>query len=159
MSLAKPDIMQNIGEIPTNQSIGVTTAVLDPVVHTDAMCRFVLENKGRLHGNSKITLAVAKPANKTFFPINLGVHALISRVVLKFGAKEIASIADFNHFMAYRNCFTPNEQNFERDAITNGTIVLIFISTLFILHIIFCLKVTSGYLPYGAQQSMDNNLL
>eukprot|EP01050_Picozoa_sp_SAG11_P052324 SAG11_NODE_30247_length_302_cov_2.241379_1_plen_48_part_01 len=25
--------------------------------------------------------------------------------------------------MAYRNCFTPNEQNFERNAVTNGTMV------------------------------------
>ena len=123
MSLAKPDILQNVGEMATNQSTGVTTSILDPVVSNSSMCRFVLENKGRLHGNSKITLGVIAPANKAFFPVNLGVHSLISRVVLKFGAKEISSISDFNYFMAYRNCFTPNEENFERNSITNGTLV------------------------------------
>lgn len=123
MSLQKPDILQNVGEIPTNQSTSTTTSVLDPVIHNETMCRFVLENKGRLHGNSKIILGVKATAEKAFFPINLGVHALINRVVFKVGAKEISSISDFNHFMAYRNCFTPNEQNFERMSITNGTLV------------------------------------
>ena len=86
------------------------------------MSFIILKNNNEQPANAfsnKFTNTLTIP----FFPINLGVHALISRVVLKFGAKEIASIADFNHFMAYRNCFTPNEQNFERNAITNGTIV------------------------------------
>jgi hypothetical protein len=70
----------------------------------------------RLHGNSKIILCVKETTDKAFFPINLGVYSLINRVVFKVGAKEISSISDFNHFMAYRNCFTPNEQNFERNS-------------------------------------------
>jgi len=123
MSLQKPDILQDVGEIPTNQSTSTTTSVLDAVIHNETMCRFVLENKGRLHGNSKIILGVKETTDKAFFPINLGVHSLINRVVFKVGAKEISSISDFNHFMAYRNCFTPNEQNFERNSITNGTLL------------------------------------
>jgi hypothetical protein len=45
MSLAKPDIMVNAGNIPSEQSIGTTTSILEPVVHTSTMCRFVLEKK------------------------------------------------------------------------------------------------------------------
>lgn len=77
MSLPKPDILQNVGIMPTNQSTSVTTSILDPVVHTTSMCRFVLENKGRLHGNSKITLGVSASTEKAFFPPNIGVHSLI----------------------------------------------------------------------------------
>ena len=119
MSLPKPDILQNVGLMPTDQSVNVTTSILEPVVHTDSMCRFVLENKGRLHGNSKITLGLAKADEKAFFPINLGVHALVQRVALKFGAKTISEITDFHHWMAYRSCFTPNEQNLERNSVTS----------------------------------------
>lgn len=122
MSLAKPDILQNVGLMPTDPSVNVTTSILEPVVHTDTMCRFVLENKGRLHGNSKITLGLNTPDKKAFFPINVGVHAVINRVCLKFGAKVISEITDFAHWMAYRGCFTPNEHNFERNSITNGTL-------------------------------------
>ena len=123
MSLAKPDIMTNVGNIPTEQSIGTTTSILDPVVHTSSMCRFVLENKGRLHSNSKIILGVIAPNQRAFFPPNLGVHCLISRVALKFGAKVISEIQDFNYYMAYKSCFNPNEQNFERNTLTNGTLI------------------------------------
>lgn len=105
MSLAKPDILQNVGLMPTDPSVNVTTSILEPVVHTDTMCRFVLENKGRLHGNSKITLGLNTPDKKAFFPINVGVHAVINRVCLKFGAKVISEITDFAHWMAYRGCF------------------------------------------------------
>jgi hypothetical protein len=123
MSLPKPDILQDVGLMPTDQSVNVTTSILDPVVRTASMCRFVLENKGRLHGNSKITLGITAPSEEAYFPINLGVHALIQRVSLKFGAKVISEITDFHHWMAYKNCFIPNEQNFERNSITNGTLL------------------------------------
>ena len=114
MSLAKPDIMVNAGNIPSEQSIGTTTSILEPVVHTSTMCRFVLENKGRLHANSKIVLGVAATDQRAFFPPNVGIHCLISRVALKFGGKLISEIQDFNHFMSYKACFNSNEENFER---------------------------------------------
>eukprot|EP01043_Picozoa_sp_COSAG02_P108929 COSAG02_NODE_44981_length_361_cov_0.790076_1_plen_98_part_10 len=98
MSLPKPDIMTNVGNILTDQSVDVTTSILDPVVQNPTMCRFVLENKGRLHGNSKIILGVKKPDKRSFFPPNLGAHCLISRVALKFGAKVISEIQDFNYY-------------------------------------------------------------
>ena len=88
MSLNKPDIMQNVGQMPTVQSIGTTTSILEPVVHTESMCRFVLENKGGLHSNSKIVLGVNATDKRAFFPPNLGVHCLISKCSLKFYLSE-----------------------------------------------------------------------
>eukprot|EP01046_Picozoa_sp_COSAG06_P038309 COSAG06_NODE_4408_length_4291_cov_570.385019_6_plen_433_part_00 len=123
MSLAKPDIMVNAGNIPSEQSIGTTTSILEPVVHTSTMCRFVLENKGRLHANSKIVLGVAATDQRAFFPPNVGIHCLISRVALKFGGKLISEIQDFNHFMSYKACFNSNEENFERNTVTNGILM------------------------------------
>jgi len=123
MSLAKPDIMVNAGNIPSEQSIGTTTSILEPVVHTSTMCRFVLENKGRLHANSKIVLGVNATDQRAFFPPNVGIHCLVSRVVLKFGAKVISEIQDFNHFMSYKACFNSNEENFERNTVTNGILM------------------------------------
>ena len=123
MSLAKPDIMVNAGNIPSEQSIGTTTSILEPVVHTSTMCRFVLENKGRLHANSKIVLGVNATDQRAFFPPNVGIHCLVTRVVLKFGAKVISEIQDFNHFMSYKACFNSNEENFERNTVTNGILM------------------------------------
>jgi hypothetical protein len=42
---------------------------------------------------------------------------------LKFGGKLISEIQDFNHFMSYKACFNSNEENFERNTVTNGILM------------------------------------
>ena len=50
-----PDLVK-IGAVSTDTAINVQTDILDPVIFSDSECRFVLENKGILHSNSRITI-------------------------------------------------------------------------------------------------------
>ena len=52
-----PDIIK-IGSVPSDTSIDVETSILEPVSFSQSQCHFVLENKGILHSNSRITLAL-----------------------------------------------------------------------------------------------------
>ena len=75
-----PNLMK-VGEIPVDMEVDNDTSVLDPVINTNTFCRFVLENKGFLHSDSKITLSVDKAGQQTF-PANIGVHSLKQMILI-----------------------------------------------------------------------------
>ena len=52
-----PNLMK-IGAITTDMQMDYDTYILDPVVHTDNFCRFVLNNRGFLNSFSRIQLSV-----------------------------------------------------------------------------------------------------
>lgn len=111
--------------LPSNYEMRVETDVLEPVVFSQDFARFTLQKKGFLSHQSKITFAV-EPSDDNptaFFPLNIGVNSLISRVVLKAGAKTIAETEDFNHLQAYRSSFVSPEKNFEREQYLSGRLV------------------------------------
>ena len=82
-----PDLLR-VSPMETSTATDVETSVLDPVVITDSFCRFTLLNKGILHSHSKITLALTAPdADSRFYPLNVGVAALIQRAARKGGTK------------------------------------------------------------------------
>tara|TARA_R110000737_G_scaffold8916_1_gene24585 strand:+ start:50 stop:1558 length:1509 start_codon:yes stop_codon:yes gene_type:complete len=118
-----PDILK-IGTIPTNTAIEIETDVLDPVVGTESLIRFQLQNKGILHSHSKIVLRLDTGANKTdHFPIGVGIHSLIQRCRLLVGTKTISEIDDFSHYMGYKSVFMSGEHQKEREQLTSGRIV------------------------------------
>jgi len=119
-----PDLMR-IGSIPTDLSQDMDTEVLDPVVHNDNFCRFVLSNKGFLHSFSKITLGVKALATKEFstFPAGVGVHSLIQRCALRIGTTTVAEIDDFNHWMGYKSMFIDMDTNLERETYLTGRVL------------------------------------
>ena len=51
-----PDLVR-IGTVATDTAINVTTDILDPVIFSENEARFVLDNKGILHSNSRITFS------------------------------------------------------------------------------------------------------
>jgi len=117
-----PDLMK-IGAVPTNTQMDVETDILEPVVQSETFCRFRLQNKGILHSNSKLTFSVVGGLTGTdnaFFPLNVGVHSLIERCVLKSGTKTLCETDGFNQFMAYRSCFINPQHNKQREAFTTG---------------------------------------
>ena len=115
-----PDLL-NIGAIPTDQTMDVETSVLEPVVHSDTFCRFVLQNKGILHSHSKIVFALdmATTAQCTL-PLSTGIYSLIQNATLKIGGKTISEIDDFGEYMSYKSLFTNNEAMKEREQYTTG---------------------------------------
>ena len=119
-----PDLVK-IGSVATDTAINVQTDILDPVIFSEREARFVLDNKGILHSNSRITFATDGTAKtdalgRAFFPGNVGVHSLIQRAALRVGTKTISEIEDFNFFSAYETTFLPPDAIKEREQVMSG---------------------------------------
>ena len=113
-----PDLM-NLQNMPTNTIQRIDTDVLDPVVISDTFCRFTLINKGFLNHASRVTLAL-KTGTAAFYPLNIGVDALINRAVLKFNNRTVSEISDFGHLRAIKSSFLANQFNKEREQFVSG---------------------------------------
>ncbi len=124
-----PDLVR-IGSISADTAINVQTDILDPVIFSEREARFVLDNKGILHSNSRITLSTDGLANtdaegRAFFPANIGVHSLIQRAALRVGTKTVCEIEDYNHFAAYEATFLPPDAIKEREQVMSGRFMTI----------------------------------
>ena len=127
---AIPDLVK-IGTIPTDTAIDVATEILEPVSFSQGECRFVLSNKGILHSNSRITMALTGdvfnailPDSSAFLPINIGIASLLSRVRLTIGGKTVSEIEDFAAYFAYESMFISPEQNKEREQVFTSRVGL-----------------------------------
>ncbi len=109
-----PDLLK-IGAMPSDTSMDVLTDILDPVVHNDGYVRFAFQNKGILHSQSKLQLAVTGVDRKGVYPINIGVYNLIDRVRFSIGSKTVSEIDDFRYFMSYKSIFLSQEAMKERE--------------------------------------------
>ena len=87
MSSNAPDLTK-IGAMPSPQNMNISTSIIEPIHHDESFCRFVLMNRGILHSNSKLQLALVKSGKEAFLPLNVGSHALIQRCVLKAGLQR-----------------------------------------------------------------------
>tara|TARA_R110000824_G_scaffold44205_1_gene128710 strand:- start:4426 stop:5928 length:1503 start_codon:yes stop_codon:yes gene_type:complete len=119
-----PDLVR-IGSVPTDTSINVQTDILDAVIFSENEARFVLDNKGILHSNSRITFSTDGTVGtggegRAFFPANIGVHSLIQRAALRIGTQTVCEIEDYNHFSAYETIFLPPDAIKEREGVMSG---------------------------------------
>ena len=124
-----PDLVR-IGSVATDTAISVTTDILDPVIFSESEARFVLDNKGILHSNSRITFSTDGAVGPTtddraFFPAGVGVHSLIQRAALRVGTKTVCEIEDYNHFAAYETTFLPPDAIKEREGVISGRMMTI----------------------------------
>tara|TARA_R110001606_G_scaffold140015_1_gene278612 strand:+ start:534 stop:2030 length:1497 start_codon:yes stop_codon:yes gene_type:complete len=124
-----PDLVR-IGSVATDTAISVTTDILDPVIFSESEARFVLDNKGILHSNSRITFSTDGTVGPTtndraFFPAGVGVHSLIQRAALRVGTKTVCEIEDYNHFAAYETTFLPPDAIKEREGVISGRMMTI----------------------------------
>ena len=60
MSSNVPDLTK-IGAMPSPQNMNISTSIIEPIHHDESFCRFVLMNRGILHSNSKLQLAIVLP--------------------------------------------------------------------------------------------------
>jgi len=124
-----PDLVR-IGTVATDTAINVTTDILDPVIFSESEARFVLDNKGILHSNSRITFSTdgtvgPSENDRAFFPAGVGVHSLIQRAALRVGTKTVCEIEDYNHFAAYETTFLPPDAIKEREGVISGRMMTI----------------------------------
>ena len=124
-----PDLLR-IGSVAVDTAINVQTDILDPVIFSEREARFVLDNKGILHSNSRITFSTAGDTNtdgngRAFFPAGVGVHSLIQRASLRIGTKTVCEIEDYAHFAAYETTFLPPDAIKEREGVMSGRMMSI----------------------------------
>jgi len=119
MSKNVPDLTK-IGAISSPQNMEISTSIIEPIQQNDTFARFVLMNRGILHSNSKLQLAIVKPGKDSFLAMGVGSHGLIQRCVLKAGTKTISETDDWNHLQGYRSMFVSNEAKVEREGVLTG---------------------------------------
>ena len=106
------------------ESQNVDTSILDPVVVRSDYIRFVLDKKGILHSNSKISLRMKLEgdSHKAFFPISTGVNAIVKKCVLRAGSAILDSTDQYNVLSCYENLMLPNDSVLRKEAIKSGMV-------------------------------------
>ena len=119
MSKSAPDLTK-IGAISSPQNMEISTSIIEPIQQNDNFAKFVLLNRGILHSNSKLQIALVNPTKDSFLPMGVGSHGLIQRCVLKAGTKTISETDDWNHLQNYHSMFVSNEAKVEREGVLTG---------------------------------------
>jgi hypothetical protein len=106
------------------ESQNVDTSILDPVVVRSDYIRFVLDKRGILHSNSKISLRMKLEgdSHKAFFPISNGVSAIVKKCVLRAGSAILDSTDQYNVLSAYENLMMPNDTVVRKEGIKSGVV-------------------------------------
>jgi hypothetical protein len=123
-----PDFVR-LKNIPVDYIQQVETDLLEAVVNQEAtdtttgFCRFELQNKGILHSHSKLFLSLVPNATQAYFPLNVGVGALVERAVLKIGNQVLNEITDWQNLFAVKSSLIDNEMNKEREQYTTGRMI------------------------------------
>ena len=125
---AQPDII-NLRMLETSTNQEVESDVLRPVVFSanNTFCRFELEPKGFLSPGSTISFSVASPGDAVdgaHFPLNVGVHSLIERAVLKTSSgRVITDTEEFGQFSSYKSMFLNSSVQREREQYVSGRVM------------------------------------
>tara|TARA_R110000737_G_scaffold4753_3_gene15318 strand:- start:1720 stop:3087 length:1368 start_codon:yes stop_codon:yes gene_type:complete len=115
----KPDFLK-AGPMLSNVEQRIDTDILEPVVQSETFIRFQLQNKGLLNPQSRITFSLLSPGTESYWPIGVGVGALVERATLKIGGKTICEVQDWGHYQAYKSLFIDQSVNKEREQFMSG---------------------------------------
>ena len=113
----QPSIL-NIKSMETNTAMKVESDILEPLTFSQSECVFELQPKGFLHPGSAISLAldVKSGVDRAFPFVNVGIHSLVRRAVLRTTAgRVINDTDDWNHLQSLRSLFVNNSTNKERE--------------------------------------------
>lgn len=115
----KPDFLR-AGAQETDPTSRTDTSILEPVFHSDTGLRFQFENKGILNAGSRITFSLNDPDTESFYPLSVGVGALIERATFRVGGKTICEVQDWGHLHAYETLFMDQSVIKEREQFLSG---------------------------------------
>ncbi len=104
------------------QTQNVDTSILDAQVVRNDYIRFVLDRKGILHSNSKISLSMKLSGTEhpAFFPFPTGVYGLIKKCVLRAGTTILDSTDSYGLLSAYENQMLGNDTALRKERIKSG---------------------------------------
>jgi hypothetical protein len=96
--------------------------VLSPNIVRPDYIRFVLDKKGILHSNSKISLRMTPVgvAHTAFQPLTTGIMSQIKKSVLRCGTTILDGTDRQNQLFAYENLLLSNEQVMRKERIKSG---------------------------------------
>jgi len=118
----RPSIL-NTGSIPTNTAMKVQSDVLEPLTFSQSECVFRLQPRGILHPGSSITIAcdVQGAIARAFPYLNIGIHSLIRRAVLRTTAARVINDTDeYDKLQSVKSMFVQNSVNKEREQLLTG---------------------------------------
>lgn len=115
----KPDFLR-AGPVMTDPTSRIDTDILEPVVQSDSFLRFQFTNKGILNAGSRVTFSINKPDTEAYYPLSVGVGALIERTTFKVGGKTICEVQDWGHYHAYESIFMDQSVIKEREQFLSG---------------------------------------
>ena len=95
---AIPDLIK-IGNIATQTVQDVFTHIQEPVTFSQSGMKFVLEPKGFLHSNSKLTIGLKTNAvlgGKAELPYGVGINSVVKNCRLLVGGQTISETSDWN---------------------------------------------------------------
>ena len=121
----QPSLM-NIKTIPTNSLMRVESDVLEPLTFSQSEATWELQPKGFLHPNSAIEVGfdVQATLERAFPFINVGVHSIVRRAVLRTSAgRVINDTDDWNSLQATNSMFISSSANLEREQYTSGRLM------------------------------------
>ena len=119
---AIPDLIK-IGNIATQTVQDVFTHIQEPVTFSQSGMKFVLEPKGFLHSNSKLTIGLKSNATlgeKAQLPYGVGINSVVKNCRLLIGGQTISETSDWNMLQSYKSMFVPNEVMKERDQVASS---------------------------------------
>lgn len=115
----KPSFLR-AGPVMTDATSRIDTDILEPVVQSDTFMRFQFQNKGVLNAGSRVTFSINKPDTESYYPIGVGVGALIERATFKVGGKTICEVQDWGHYHGYESVFMDQSVIKEREQFLSG---------------------------------------
>ena len=106
------------------QSQSVDTSELNPIVSRTDYIRWVLDRKGILHSNSKISLKMKLEGttHKAFLPFPTGIKSVIKKCVLRAGTTILDSTEDYNVLASYDNLMVSNDTARRKERIKSGMV-------------------------------------
>jgi len=121
---AVPDILKpNCRMFQETQ--GIETSLLDPVVSRSDYIRWTLDRKGILHSNSKIKFSLKNDSgdptsDKVFNCMSVGAKSFIKKCVLRCGAVILDQTENFNSLASYKTTFLDQEQVLRKEVYKSG---------------------------------------
>ena len=115
----KPNFLK-AGPVMTDATSRIDTDILEPVVQSDTFMRFQFQNKGILNPGSRITFSINNPSTESYYPIGVGVGAVVERATFKIGGKTICEVQDWGHYHGYESIFMDQSVIKEREQFLSG---------------------------------------
>lgn len=120
---AQPNFM-NLKSLPVNTAQKIESDVLEPLTFSQSEATWEFAPKGFLHPGTKISVGLKSNGQAGFPYVNVGVHSLVRRAVLRTTAGRVICDTDsYNYLQGVKSLSIKNSNQKEREQYLNGRCV------------------------------------